>query len=122
MFKKLYALFMEVFPGFYEMEKQLTLEPSGFMDIKLEVLDKQKQRILVSLGASFKHPSGEVIEDSDMHIAIYPAQEELEALSMQNCFGCHVVYEDIDDPKTVNHSAKTSLNIFLEAWLSKLKE
>lgn len=122
MLKKLYAMFMEIFPKFYEIEESLKLESEGFMDLNLDVLDVKKERILVALSHYYKHECGDMIADPDMEIAIYPEKKELEALSFQNSLVYQTVYDDINDPTTVDSKARAGQNEFLQLWLTNLKD
>lgn len=113
-YKKLIRLIPDLESGNFEAKK---LRSEGFMDLNVDLLLCEKHRILVALSHYYKHPSGDMIADPDMEIAVYPERKMAEALSYQDCFGYRRVYpsEDQVDPR-----AKKELNSFLSQWLSNL--
>lgn len=113
-YQKLIRLIPDLESGNFEAKK---LRAEGFMDLNVDLLLCEKHRILVALSHYYKHPSGDMIADPDMEIAVYPDRKMAEALSYQDFFGYRRVYpsEDQVDPR-----AKKELNSFLGQWLSNL--
>lgn len=114
-YKKLLHLIPDLETAKFEARK---LKSDGFMDLNIDLLLCEKHRIVVALSHYYKHPSGDMIADPDMEIAVYPDRKMVEALSYQDMFGYRVVYPE---PDKVNLRAKKELNSFLGQWLSNLK-
>lgn len=106
------------------MPDLLTIEEHGkstvpnFMDLHLDVLHKRSNRIVIALSHYYKHPSGDMIPDPDMELAVYPMLQIAEALSYQDSFCYRTIYSD--DKGTEDIKAKKELNAFLDQWLSNL--
>ncbi len=94
------------------------LKADGFMDLNIDMLYKKGDRTVIALSHYFKFPSGDMIADPDMEIAVYPERKMVEALSYQDAFGYRRVYPE---PGMVDPRAKKELNSFLGQWLSNLK-
>jgi hypothetical protein len=62
------------------------------MDLNLDILHRQPDRIIIALSHYWKHGSEDMIADTDMAVAIYPQQEIAEALAYQDCWGYRRVY------------------------------
>ncbi len=45
------------------------------MDLSLDVLISNDNKIVIALGRFYKHPCGDMIADPDMEVAIYPKQQ-----------------------------------------------
>ncbi|WP_279338173.1 DUF1249 domain-containing protein [Solimicrobium silvestre] len=73
----------------------------------------------MALSHYYKHPSGDMIADPDMVIAVYPEAEMVEVMTYQDCFGFRKVYSD--DMSLVSPSTKKELNSFLSQWLTNIK-
>lgn len=114
-YNKLLRLIPDLEDAKFEARK---LKADGFMDLNIDLLMCEKHRIILALSHYYKHPSGDMIADPDMEIAVYPDRKMAEALSYQDSFGYRVVYPE---PDKVNLSAKKDLNSFLGQWLSNLK-
>ncbi len=114
-YKKLLQLLPDLGTENFESRK---LKAEGFMDLNVDLLMSEKHRILLALSHYFKHPSGDLIADPDMEVAVYPDRQVAEALSYQDMFGYSVVYPE---EGKVDLSAKKELNSFLGQWLSNLK-
>lgn len=94
------------------------------MKLGVDILHKDDERIVLALSHYYKHPSGDMIPDPDMTLQVLRGTETAEALSYQDMFRYDVVYPDSDAFsgvfKTVNPTAKKSLNAFLAQWLLNL--
>lgn len=113
-YEKLIRLIPDLESGKFEAKK---LKADGFMDLNVDLLLCEKHRILVALSHYYKHPSGDMIADPDMELAVYPDRKMAEALSYQDMFGYRRVYPSEDQ---VDLRAKQELNSFLSQWLSNL--
>lgn len=114
-YKKLLHLIPDLETASFEARK---LKADGFMDLNIDMLYKEEDRTVIALSHYYKHPSGDMIADPDMEIAVYPERKMVEALSYQDTFGYRRVYPE---PGKVSPSAKKELNSFLGQWLSNLK-
>ena len=114
-YKKLLQLLPDLGTEKFESRQ---LKAEGFMDLNIDLLMCEKHRIVLALSHYYKHPSGDLIADPDMEVAVYPDRQVAEALSYQDMFGYCVVY--LEEGK-VDLSAKKELNSFLGQWLSNLK-
>lgn len=114
-YKKLLDLIPDLENASFEARK---LKADGFMDLNIDMLSKEDGQTVLALSHYYKHPSGDMIPDPDMEIAVYPEKKMVEALSYQDFFGYRKVYPE---PNKVNPRAKQELNSFLGQWLSNLK-
>lgn len=108
---------MDVVPDLLTIEESGKSVVSGLMDLNLDVLQRTPTKIVIALSHYYRHPSGDMIADPDMQIAVFPQQEQAEALSFQDFYSYREVYDQCGrgDPR-----AKRSLNHFLNAWLRNL--
>lgn len=115
-YKKLLRIVPDLAEPKFEAKK---LKAEGFMDLNIDILywDEAHQRCVIALSHYYKHPSGDMIPDPDMEIAIMPSLKMAEALSYQDSFGYHRVYPE---PGKVNIRAKKELNSFLNQWLTNI--
>ena len=114
-YKKLLHLIPDLETASLEARK---LKADGFMDLNIDMLYKEEDHTVMALSHYYKHPSGDMIADPDMEIAVYPERKMVEALSYQDFFGYRRVYPE---PGKINPRAKKELNSFLGQWLSNLK-
>lgn len=121
MLKHLYVRFMEIFPGFDQVDEALTLKNDGFMDLNLHIMAREKEQVLVSLSHYREYPLGDVRPDPDVELVIYPEPKELEVLSYHDPFGYRQVYLDFPDKHLVDPQTRYELNDFLGLWLRNLK-
>jgi uncharacterized protein YqiB (DUF1249 family) len=84
------------------------------------VLSRSDSKIVIALSHYYKHPSGDMIADPDMEIAVYPKRQLAEALSYQDAYIYRVVYSP--DRMQVDVRSKKDLNDFLNTWLNNLIE
>lgn len=92
----------------------------GFMDLHLDVLDRTPEYRRIMLSHYWKHPSGDLIPDPDMSIAVFFDREQAEALTYQDAYRYDEAYTVAGEPP--NLQVHISLNVFLERWLSSLAE
>jgi|ERR1017187_891354 uncharacterized protein YqiB (DUF1249 family) len=113
---RIYKKLLDVVPDLLTIEEHGKSKVPGLMDLNLDVLNRTPSKIVIALSHYYKHPSGDMIADPDMEIAVYPDQEAAEALTYQDTFGYRVVYRD----NKVDVRAKRDLNSFLNTWLGNL--
>lgn len=80
-YKKLLHLIPDLETASFEARK---LKADGFMDLNIDMLYKEEDRTVMALSHYYKHPSGDMIADPDMEIAVYPERKMVEALSYQD--------------------------------------
>lgn len=81
----------------------------------LEVEKKEQQYTKVISLAHYYEQNGDLVPDPDMTIRIYSQTKMAEALTFQNCY----IYQEVyPTPDTCYPKLKTSLNSFLNNWLS----
>lgn len=114
MFHKL----LDVIPDLFTIEESGKSKVDGFMDLNLDILHRRPDRIIIALSHYYKHPSGDMIADPDIKIAVYPQREIAEALAYQDIYCYRRVYGE--DGATVDVRAKRELNMFLNQWLTNL--
>ncbi len=114
---RIYRKLLNVVPDLMTIEEYGKSKVPGLMDLNLDVLNRTPSKIVIALSHYWKNPSGDMIADPDMEIAVYPEQENAEALSYQDCYCYHQVH---DQNGCVDIRAKRDLNQFLSLWLSNL--
>jgi uncharacterized protein YqiB (DUF1249 family) len=92
----------------------------GFMDLNLDVLVRSEGFVRIALSHYWKHPSGDMIADPDMEVAVYFNDGLAEALTYQDTYVYEVAYPNADEPPDL--AVHTRLNVFLEQWLDNLAE
>lgn len=93
---------------------------AGFMDLSLDVLERSPGYMRIALSHYWKHPSGDLIADPDMEIAVFTRDRLAEALTYQDAMFYEVAYPKDGEPPDLD--THTRLNAFLEQWLDNLAE
>lgn len=106
---------LDLIPDLMSLEGAAKSISDGYMDLSVDLLGKTPERIVIALSHYYRHPSGDLIPDPDMEIAIFPAEEKAEALSYQDGY----VYRAVDACDG-DRRCRRDLNIFLAQWLSNL--
>jgi uncharacterized protein YqiB (DUF1249 family) len=117
---RIYHKLLDVIPDILTIENSGKSVVDGFMDLNLDILHRRPDRIIIALSHYYKHPSGDMIADPDMELAIYPSKEIVEAQSYQDMFCYRRVC--LDDGVTEDIRARRELNQFLNQWLTNLIE
>lgn len=114
---RIYHKLLDVVPDLMTIEDHGKSVVDGYMDLSVDVLGRTPTKIVIALSHYYRHPSGDMIPDPDMVVAVYPEQEHAEALSFQDLYSYSEVYDSAgrEDLKT-----KHSLNGFLNVWLRNL--
>lgn len=118
---KIYQRLLDVVPDLMTLNAGAhgKSEVPGFMALNLDVLHRDGGLIEIALNHLYKHPSGEMIPDPDMQIAVFPEREYAEALTYQDMFG----FRDVgSEAGRANLRAQRELNAFLLGWLANLIE
>jgi uncharacterized protein YqiB (DUF1249 family) len=92
----------------------------GFMDLNLDVLQRRVDYLRIALSHYYKHPSGDLIADPDIEIAVSFDNELAEALTYQDAFVYEAAYPEEGEPPDLEIHSR--LNVFLEHWLDALAE
>jgi uncharacterized protein YqiB (DUF1249 family) len=114
-----YKKLLELIPTLLDIKTSTKLTAPGFMNLNV-ILNRHHKKIVVALSHYYKHPSGDMIADPDMMIAVYTETESVEVLTYQDCFGFRTVYSA--DGMAFSPSAKKELNSLLAQWLTNLAE
>lgn len=115
---RIYKKLLDVMPDVLTIEEHGKSRVPGLMDLNLDVLHRTPSKIVIALSHYWKHPSGDMIADPDMEIAVYPDREAAEALTYQDIHGYQRVYSPCGTKVDVR--AKRDLNSFLNTWLGNL--
>ncbi len=116
---RIYGKLLKVVPDLLSIEEHGKSIVPEFMDLNLDILQRAPEKIIIALSHYYKHPSGDMIADPDMEIAVYPSQQFAEALTYQDGF----VYQSaLLDSGQVNEKLQRELNDFLSQWLTNLIE
>lgn len=119
-YQRNYRKLLQLIPMLHEIKSAVKLTAPGFMDLNVDVLQHHHKKTVIALSHYYKHPSGDMIADPDMTIAVYSEAQTIEALTYQDCFGYRRVYSD--DMTAFSPSTKKELNSFLGQWLTNLLE
>lgn len=92
---------------------------SGFMDLNLDVLDRDETGRLTIALSHYYELNGDLVPDPDMTMRIDFEQATVEALTYQDIYSYQEVYPD--QGRLVNLRLKGELNRFLRTWLTNLK-
>lgn len=110
---------LDVIPDLMTIEETGKSKVDGYMDLGFDVLHRSPERLLIALHHYYRHPSGDMIADPDMEIAVFPKLEQAEALTYQDSFCFRTV--EMGDGECDKH-CQGGLNRFLSQWLSNLIE
>ena len=107
-----------VVPDLQRIEESGKSIVAGFMDLNLDMLRRGTDKFIIALSHYYRHPSGDMIADPDMEVAVYPARGMAEALTYQDTYGYRMVYSE--GGSKVDVRARRDLNQFLTQWLDNL--
>lgn len=116
--QQIYKKLQTVIPDLQSIDKHGKSVVQGYMDLNLDVLRREPTKTLIALSHYFKYPSGDMIADPDMVLAVYEDRGMAEALRYQDSFGYQEVYSQ--GGAVVDVWTKRELNQFLTQWLSNL--
>lgn len=115
----IYHKLFDVIPDLMTIEEAGRSKVDGYMDLGLDVLQRTPDRLLIVLSHYYRHPSGDMIPDPDMEIAVFPKKEIATALTYQDCFGFRAVYGSMAES---DRNSQRDMNRFLSQWLDNLIE
>lgn len=116
----LYQKLRKIAPELDQTREYAKSKVSGFMDLNLDVLQRSKGYMRIALSHYWKHPSGDMIADPDMEIAVFLDQGLAEALTYQDCFIYEAAYSDGE--VLPDFAVHQQLQDFLLVWLDNLAE
>ena len=114
---RIFHKLLDVVPDLLTIDEHGKSVVDGFMDFSVDILHRTQERIIIALSHYYKHPSGDMIADPDMEVAVYPSRECAEALTYQDSYGYQSVL--LNDGQ-VNTGLQRDLNRFLTQWLTNL--
>jgi uncharacterized protein YqiB (DUF1249 family) len=118
--EQIFSLFDQLFQGklcqwlqMCQPGQALQSEHPPFMNLHLDVLDRQGTKtVTIALAHNYRQ-HGDVVPDPDMQIRFFLPQRRAEALTFQDAYGYRQVYFG----EKVDLAAKRELNAFLRLWL-----
>lgn len=114
---QIYYKLLDIVPDLLIIEESGTSKVQGYIDLGLDILHKDNEKIVIALSHYYKHPSGDMIPDPDMEIAVFPQKEIAEAITYQDSFGFWAVADYEGDAQ---RKCLRNLNLFLSQWLTNL--
>ena len=117
--QNIYFKLLDVIPDLISIEEHGKSVVPNYMDLNLDILHRTPEQIIIALSHYYKHPSGDMIADPDMEIAVFPKQEYAEALAYQDTYTYQTVRLESGQ---VNAGLRRTLNSFLSQWLTNLIE
>ena len=117
---RIYQRLLDVIPDLLTIEQHGKSKVDGLMALNFDVMQRTPKKMTIALSHYYKHPSGDMIADPDMLIAVYIDRGMAEALTYQDSYMFTRVYSA--DKSHVDVAAKRSLNEFLHTWLGNLIE
>ena len=118
--RRIFQKLLRVAPDLRDILLHARSSVPGFMDLNLDVLDRTPDYRRIVLSHYWQHPSGDMIPDPDMSIAVFFNWQVAEALTYQEALQYDQSYPDPDDAPDLE--VHTRLNVFLEQWLDNLIE
>jgi len=118
MHTRIFRKLLKVIPDLLTIEGSAKSVVEGFMDLHFDILYCEPDRMFIALSHYYRHPSGDMVADPDMEIAVYPEREMAEAIAYQDSLVYRRVYSDYET--VVDVKAKRELNAFLNQWLTNL--
>ncbi len=90
----------------------LKFEAEGYMDLNVDVLQRDEKSCEIALSHYYKHETGDMIPDPDMQICVDFELETASARTYQD----HHIYQEVEVGEA------TSLNRFLTTWLTNINQ
>ena len=117
--KRIFEKLLRVAPDLRQTRESAKSKVSGLMDLNLDVLRRSPGYRRIALSHYWLHPSGDMIADPDMEIAVFFRDGLAEALTYQDAFLYECAYPQGE--VLPDFEVHTRLNVFLELWLDNLK-
>lgn len=116
--KRIFAKLIRIAPDLKEIKCATKSVVAGYMNLNLDVLERNNCYRRIALSHYWKHDSGDLIADPDIEIAVFFDSKMAEALTYQDAYLYKVAYpKEGEPPDLVVH---TQINVFLEEWLNNL--
>ncbi|MBW4660232.1 MAG: DUF1249 domain-containing protein [Drouetiella hepatica Uher 2000/2452] len=112
----IYSKLQKVLGDLSQLPDSMKLEAPGFMDLSMNVLERESDHIRIALSHYYSQ-NGDLVPDPDMEIRIFPESEMAEAMTYQDSYSYQEVYPT---PQTVSPRLKVELNRFLNQWLTNI--
>jgi len=110
--KEIYTSLLQVIPNLRNIGNYVKLSASGFMDLHVDILNKNGHVWRIALAHNYK-AGGDVIPDPDMEVTVDFSAETAQAETYQDTY----VYREATDERS-----KKDLDEFLILWLGNLVE
>ena len=115
---RLYRKLLRIAPELRQMTGIFKASGRIFGDLHLKVLERSDNFMRIALTQYWNHPSGQLIPDPELVIAVYFDVELAEALTYHDAEHYDVAYpQDGEPPDFWTHDL---INVFLEEHLDKL--
>ena len=108
----------KIIPNLSQLPDYLKSTVPGYMDLNLDVLSREQDKLVIALSHYYKHPSGDMIPDPDMTMEVHLVNETVEALTYQDIY----FYNDVYANGSKDMKTSVDLNRFLSTWLTNLIE
>lgn len=117
---RIYEKLLRVAPELPQIDGHAKSQVAGLMDLNLDVLARSPGYMRIALSHYWRHPSGDLIADPDMEVAVFFDDRLAEALTYQDVF----LYEEAYPlgSELPDWPVHARLNEFLEQWLDNLAE
>ena len=116
--RRIFEKLLKVAPELEGMRDHAVSKVPGVMDLSLDVLERSGRSMRIALAHYWRHPSGDLIADPDMEIAVFFDDQLAEALTYQDTFLYEAAYAEEGEPPDLQVHVR--LNVFLEQWLDNL--
>jgi uncharacterized protein YqiB (DUF1249 family) len=110
--KEIYTRLLHVIPNLRNIGSYAKLSARGFMDLHVDILNKDGNVCRIALAHNYKS-GGDVVPDPDMEVTVDFAAEIAQAETYQDTY----VYRE-----SVDQRSRQELNEFLFMWLGNLIE
>jgi uncharacterized protein YqiB (DUF1249 family) len=110
--QEIYTKLLHVIPSLRNIGAYAKLSASGFMDLHVDILNKNGNVWRISLAHNYK-AGGDVIPDPDMEVTVDFTSKTVQAETYQDTY----VYREANDER-----ARKEMNEFLFMWLGNLVE
>ncbi|NVM78169.1 uncharacterized protein YqiB (DUF1249 family) [Duganella sp. SG902] len=113
-----YRKLLQLLPGLHDMNGPVKLTALGHNDVNIDVIERNKHRLVLRMSHYLERLHGSAIPDPDMTVEVFLAAETVGALTYTDCFGSRRVF--CPEMMAFSPMAKSELNNFLDQWLTKM--
>jgi len=110
--RQIYTRLLQLIPNLRNIGTYAKLSASGFMDLHVDILNKNGNVWRIALAHNYK-ASGDVVPDPDMEVTVDFTAETAQAETYQDTY----LYREANEEKS-----RKELNEFLFMWLGNLTE